>query len=182
MEHSGVHVTTDDAVQSVQAMVPLYFFSVWEALPHCGMPEFIRVAYTSARQGSETVESTAGDSVDGSVGSAKPNTRSSGVNASAEGSAQKVQPVSTAAYNSNRKVCYQEDDRVICTVAYTVCPCSSSGSSSSHREGYSGGFSHLLGLRIGHMLHCYVDDPAAMLIVGQAGCVSILAESNGYSL
>ena len=180
-----MHVTTDDTVQSVQAMVPLYFFSVWEALPHCGMPEFIRAAYTSARQGSETVQSTTGDSVDGSVGNAEPNTSSSGVNASAEGSAQTVQPVSTAAYKSNRKVCYQEDDRIICTVAYTVCPCSSgssSSSSNSHRKGYSGGFSHLLGLRIGHLLHCYVDDPAAMLIEGQAGCVSILAESNGYSL
>ena len=179
-----MHVTTDDTVQSVQAMVPLYFFSVWEALPHCGMPEFIRAAYTSSRQGSETVESTAGDSVDGSVGNAEPSTRSSGVNASAQGSAQKVQPVSTAAYNSNRKVCYQEDDRVLCTVAYTVCPCSSSSgsSSSSRREGYSVGFSHLLGLRIGHLLHCYVEDPSTVLTERQAGCVSILAESNGYSI
>jgi hypothetical protein len=65
-------------------------------------------------------------------------------------------------------VCYAEDGRSMCTVAYSVCPCST----------LPAGPPSLKGLRY-DALHCYVPDAE---LGARTDCVRLLAESNGYTM
>ena len=63
-------------------------------------------------------------------------------------------------------LCYIEDDRQVCTVSYAVCPC-------DEREQL------LFGIHYSN-IYCYTPRLDPTLVTGD--CVTLLAESNGYSL
>ena len=98
---------------------------------------------------------------------------------------------STAAVASNhapRRVCYAEAERELCTVEYEVCPC-------VQPDVLTNGV-HFASPPTGSGLHGTLycpnlpyassvvsdDDDDAGPVVDIAGCVSLMAESNGYSL
>lgn len=66
----------------------------------------------------------------------------------------------------NPLVCYVEDGREMCTVAYSVCPCASAAPL-------------LLGGLRYEALHCYVPESE---LGSRTDCVRLLAESNGYTM
>lgn len=116
-------------------LAPMYFYSQRESLPHCGMPEYVRAAASTATSRASPVND------------AEPTVEHSGT--------------------PGRKVCYAEGDRIVCSVAYTVCPCEL-----LHPH-------HLHGMRYEKVM-CNVPEDSAL--VTDERCVSLLAESNGYSL
>jgi hypothetical protein len=131
---------------------PVYFFSTQTSLPLCAMPEFIRAQRPSAPATSDN-NGTGAASV-------------AHVTADVDTDATVVELERAPGLDSaSRRVCYQEDDRMLCSVAYHVCHCIDA-------EGL------LYGMRYDKLL-CYVRDVDVHL---RSGCVALLAESNGYSI
>lgn len=147
------HSTTTPSTTTDVKLVPrdVYFYSYRDSLPHCGMPEFIRAAYTTTHTPHTTQ-------------TAKNNRSAYPVDSPTD--SERVAAPSLRAGQGRqtpRKVCYEEDDRVVCTVVYLLCPCAQ----------------RLYGLSLPG-LYCNVEEPSAALANGD--CISILAESNGYSI
>jgi hypothetical protein len=80
---------------------------------------------------------------------------------------ENIKLTSVDGVSNTHKVCYTEDDRVICSVAYTICPCR------------SGSTELLYGI---HFDNFYCNVESYMDVFVDNNCLLILAESNGYSI
>lgn len=168
-------------------LLPVYFYSQRESLPHCAMPEYIRSpARVHVLRGSEELEENSRacgvvlseNAIAGSMSS--PGSQDADtVVGTGENSVPVVPAVVGTCAPSNaederrpppHKVCYTEDDRVVCSVAYTVCPCAVL----HQRQEY------LLGMLLEKVM-CNVPQEGDGILPNER-CVSLLAESNGYSL
>ena len=145
----------------------LYFYSQHQSLPFCAMPEFIRAQYSRslAKQHDQPLLSQQDQShhsaQDKQIEEEQQSDRLSDLTNDIKNNIKNND--NKFHQHKLKKVCYREDDRLLCSVAYSVCPCPP--------------HALLYGLQV-HGFYCtipYVSND-------DESCISLLAESNGYSV
>lgn len=159
-----VTTSADGLITTEMQRKDVYFYSQRDSLPHCGMPEYVRAAYVR-RQHTRKAERELREGIDGSrgvSGEIDDIGKSSDEVANGVFSHKKVNTENDIDQvgDNVHKICYSEDNRIMCSVTYSICECS--------RDQLLYGVS--------------VEGLYCNSLREKHACISILAESNGHSV